>query len=267
MKTNLSFLTLLFCVGTALAQNFQQVLPGGLANVEGNSSLAEPFNSPSFRFQQVFAASEFAYLGPGTTARVDLITFRIDGASASQVALFFGGSSVALSSTQRGVDELSQVFADNLGSDAVSVWSGALSLGSFAQPGAMPQAWQFQGSIPVTTPFYYNPAMGNLLLDIVAAGGRAFLPGALDAQNIAGDSVSTLFALDGNSSIGIADTRGLVVRFDITIVPEPDTWLLVTAAAAALFAVRRWNCFGPKLSARDARRLVKFPNLRARPKA
>lgn len=166
MKTLAQFLAFSCCLTMHAAQ--QIVVPGDLANVEGNSSAAAPFNSRSFRFQQVFGASQFA-IPAGMSARIDGISLRVDGAATDDVLLFFGGSSVKLSTTQRMPDTLSPVFADNRGVDAVTIWSGALSLSGDPSSSALPAP--FNPVIPVTTAFYYNPSQGNLLLDVSGFGG------------------------------------------------------------------------------------------------
>jgi hypothetical protein len=223
--------------GAALAQPTPIVVPNGLANVEGNSSGTEPFNSTSFRFQQVFDASQFA-IPPGASGLVNSISFRVDGATTSNVLLFFGGSSWTLSTTTRSPDGLSPAFADNRGADAVTAFNGAFGFGGNPPVPGMPGEFQ-NPTVILTSEFYYIPLRGNLLLDVSGAGGQAFLPGSLDAYSLVGDSISWVWSADGNSASGTANTLGLVTRFDVTIVPEPATWLLGLAGLALLVVFRR----------------------------
>jgi len=191
MKTRILLSLLLFWAPIAFlraATNF--VVPGGGANVEGNSSMADPFNSTTFRFQQVFDASQFAWIG-NATARIDSISFRIDGGSTNNVILFFGGASAVLSTTQKSPDALSTTFADNRGPNAVTIFSGAISFAGDPVPGGPP--YPFNETIQGATAFFYVPSQGNLLLDMAGAGGRAFLPGSLDAELVSGDSISSVF--------------------------------------------------------------------------
>jgi len=222
------------------AADQQLVVPNGLANVEGNSSMADPFNSTSFRFQQVFDASQFAFLGSGT-ARIDQISFRIDGASTSDVILFFGDGSVTLSTTQKKPDSLSPVFADNRGLDAVTVFNNALSFGGLRQPSTAP--YDFHATLGGTTPFYYSPSQGNLLIEIAGVAGQPFLPGALDAQFDTGDSLSRVFATSNLAPSGTADSLGLVTEFDIAVIPEPATLAIITLGMSAIFGA--WFLKGP----------------------
>jgi hypothetical protein len=226
-----------FCTCAAVAQPAQIVVPGGLANVEGNSSASQPFNSTSFRFQQVFDASQFA-IPAGSSGRIDNISFRIDGASRSDVLLYFGGSSWTLSTTPREPDELSLTFSDNRGADAVTAFNGAFGFGG--NPPALGMPGEFQNpTVILTSEFFYVPSQGNLLLDVAGSGGQAFLPGRLDAHAVTGDGTSWVWSADGNSVMGRVETSGLVTRFDITVIPEPATWLLAMLGFAAMVVFKR----------------------------
>ena len=219
----------------ALAQGVV-VVPNGFANVEGNSSTSDPFTSSSFRLQMVIDASQFA-IPPGASGRINSISFRIDGASSGNVAYSFDGGSLTASTTTRAPDGLSSVFADNVGANPVTVFSGAVAFGNFRLAGANPQP--FGSRILATTPFWYQPSQGNLLIDIAGAGGFTIFPGALDAQLASGDSVSRVFATSDLSEFGTVDTLGLVTRFDLTIVPEPSTCAL--AVLGLLLGAALWR--------------------------
>ena len=76
------------------------------------------------------------------------------------------------------------------------------------------------------TPFLYNPADGNLLIEI-----RNFEPipppyipqlvaGVLDAWETTIDTISRVYAHDVNATNGIADTLGLSTEFLVTPLPE-----------------------------------------------
>src|SRR5207247_4807945 len=136
----------------------------------------------------------------------------------------FDGASVSLSTTLRGPDNLSPVFADNVGPDRVTVFTGSLGFGAAYQPGASPQP--LAENITLTTPFYYSPSQGNLLVDIRGVSGHVFFTGDLDAESTTGDAVSRVLAFSNLATTGTADTLGLVTGFNITVVPEPTAWLL-----------------------------------------
>ncbi len=236
MKRIVQMFALLLVGSNALAQGtLSFAVPNAQANSEGNSSTSDPFTSSSFRFQQVFSASEF-----GTTPFIiNSIAFRIDGASTGPVGWSFGGGSLQLSTTTRTPDSLSPIFADNIGSDVRTIFNGAFGIGGSYQPGANPQP--FSQNIPGSSSFIYNPAQGNLLLDIRGRSGLTLFPGSMDGQSTVGDSVSWVFANSELPASGTANTFGLITRFDVTVVPEPATWMLGFLGWVVLVLFRRWR--------------------------
>jgi len=214
------------------------VEPNDRANAEGNSSESDVINTPFFRMQILFDASQFSFLSsaPGVTNALSRISFRVDGASTGGAASAFDGSTVSLSITPRTSDNLSSVFADNVGVNRVVVYNGALGFGAGYVEGQSPQP--FADSIVIHNPFYYLPAQVNLLLEIKAVSGRAALPGALDAQDVMGDSVSRVYADSINALTGTPDSLGLVTRFDFVVIPEPLPWRLALQAAIIACFVR-----------------------------
>src|SRR4051794_14046382 len=111
MKMKGSILVLLLSVSAALGQENFTVVPGGLANVEGNSASGDIFNSTPSQLVQVFSAFDFGF-PIGASGRVTSISFRIDGGS-GQSFVGFRNIAVALSTTTRSPDSLSPVFNDN----------------------------------------------------------------------------------------------------------------------------------------------------------
>jgi len=240
MKKHIQILLLVFCARSMLAQQIHIPVPNNLGNTEGNSSMSDFLNSSSFRMQMVFDASQFASLSsaPGVSNSVNSISLRLDGASTRDVVYLFNGGSVTLSTTAKQPDGLSPTFADNVGANAVTVYNGALEFGAAYQAGKNPQP--FAADILLTSPFFYSPAQGNLLVDIRGVSGQSLGAGALDAESSQGDSVSRVFALSNLADTGTADTLGLVARFDITVVPEPSYWALIGAGTmlVAIYKVR-----------------------------
>jgi hypothetical protein len=115
---------------------------------------------------RIFDASQFAALsGPSLLTQFAWRPDRILGQS--------GPRSVNLriyaSTTTRSVAGLSMTFADNLGADNTLVFNGTLNwtTGNLPGPG---NTRQFDIVFPCTTPFLYDPAAGNLLLDMQLSG-------------------------------------------------------------------------------------------------
>jgi hypothetical protein len=113
------------------------------------------------------------------------------------------------------VDGLSTIFDNNRGPNVVPVYLGSLPLSSACiGPASGPK--NFDIVINLRTPFFYNPARGNLLMDVWNYNGGSST--YFDAINSFGDSVSRLYTFLGdNATTGQTDSSGLVTAF--TIVP------------------------------------------------
>jgi len=225
---SIGFLAILACVAVAVSTAHADVIvPGALAGVEGNSNNAFPFNISAFalssqRYQQVYSATEFA-----GAVLISGIAFRPDATIGSAFSSTLPSIQISLSTTSAAVDGLSTTFANNVGGNVTSVFSGALPMSSsFTGPAGGPK--QFDISITLTTLFFYDPALGNLLLDVRNFGAGTTTQ--FDAQ-FSSDSISRVFTFSPagvNSPIGQTDTGGLVTKFTTTTVPEPSSLFLLS---------------------------------------
>jgi len=215
------FLTRLAVATTLLVSPLQAQVVGGPATDEN----CFPFGclyagNPSTRYQQVYSASAFAPINIGS------ISFFLGASSAG--SLNSGTYSFYLSTTTAPVNGLSTTMDNNVGADAALF--GVFQLTG----GAAPSVLSFSGA-----PFQYNPANGNLLLDIRVSGlthptgGFAYYQGRHDAAN-------TVTSRMHDFGLG-AEHYGLVTEFTAasTVVPEPSTWVLMAAGLAGLAVVAR----------------------------
>jgi hypothetical protein len=219
------------------------VAPGGFATTEGDSNNTLPFSAgglTSMRYQQVYAAADFALLNPAG-GTITQILFRPDG-SYGGVSGTIPSIRIDLSTTTVNENTMTSSFALNRGADATIVYGGAtgapLTLSSaFTGPDGGPKA--FDIVINLSTPFFYRPSLGNLLLDV-----HVYTPedtGIFDATYIDGDGTARLNSYNdgGDSTFGYYDTGGLITAFTATPAPEPGTAGLLLLGGTALLGLRR----------------------------
>ncbi len=140
-----------------------------------------------------------------------------------------------LSTTAKAPDALSPTFAANVGPDEKQVFSGPLQV-DVVSSSSSDEPQSFEIVINFQVPFLYNPAKGNLLVDIRNAQGGTQNPPLdqeIDASTAAHDAVSRAFNYgDANARIvgkiggtDEVDTLGLVTQFGTTTHPATTSSL------------------------------------------
>ncbi|MCI0682029.1 MAG: LamG domain-containing protein, partial [Gemmataceae bacterium] len=152
--------------------------PAGLAASEGDTHVGVGVASP-YRFQQIVAAADFA--GP---VLITGFRARPDTALGSAFSSTYADYRVQFSTTATAAGAISTTFASNIGANVVTVYSGSATVGS-AFTGQSGGPKDFDIVVTLTTPFLYNPAAGNLLIDILTSSG-ATVAYNIDAQNLGG---------------------------------------------------------------------------------
>ncbi len=219
------------CVATELRAAVV-VVPNTLATNDGNSFNTSPSSSASVREQQIYDASQF-----GALSRPSLLTqfaWRPDTIPGPSGPRSFT-LQIHAATTTRSVAGLSTTFADNLGANNTLVFDGTVNAttGNLPGPG---NTRQFDYVFTLTTPFLYDPAAGNLVLDLqFEANGSA-----IRIDLVSGDPTVREVA-NGFSSTG---TSGSSLPFakptQFTFVPEPATGALLGLGAAG-FLCRRFG--------------------------
>ncbi|HWY40412.1 MAG TPA: alkaline phosphatase family protein [Chthoniobacterales bacterium] len=193
------------------------VVPNEWSTAQGDTGNLLPlFSAQPIRYQQVFDASQFSRLNPGG-GLINRIRFRGHGPGVPFTATV-PQLQVNLSTTSKTPDGLSSTFADNVGSDNTQVFSGPLQTAVTFTGGAT----NFEVVVNFTTPFFYNPAKGNLLLDIRNSQGAVEGPPndqELDGTSASGDSISRVYSYGDVTAPTAGQTGG---------VDEKDTYGLIT---------------------------------------
>jgi hypothetical protein len=176
-------------------------------------------------YQQVYTSSLF----PGPMLITSLAFYDTQGGP-GPTFMNSGTWTISLSTTSVDWNTISGNPSDNIGSDNTLVFSGNLY-----------QPWTFPDTllIALATPFSYNPADGNLLMDVEVSGASA--PGGTIMFDANGDSTGYFNGntIMGRQYHGYTDHGfGLVTGFDTTV-PEPATFVLLGAGLLALGLLRR----------------------------
>jgi len=230
--TLISVLLLVSFSDPARAQvTFVYAPPEVQASDDGNADI-RPFERGPARLQQVYDASMFSSLEPSGGGFIAVISFRVDLSNGRPFGALIENMQINMSTTAREPDGLSAVFSENSGlGDVITV--GPRSVGLFSLAGG------FDMRIRLDTPFFYNPAQGNLLLDFQIFRGivpdefpRPGDRAILDAFNVVGDSVSSVYGQDifglNMPTTGQPSSLGMATEFIVTPVPEPATLTLLT---------------------------------------
>src|SRR6266566_6460826 len=139
------------------------VVPNNLMNTNGNDASRLPFGYlGEVRYQQVYDASQFSLvpLGGAFLTRIFLI---VDCSSTK--TWLVTNLQVNVSTTAKGPDSLSPVFAENIGTDDIVTFGPGAYAPSLAGCGN-----SFASAIEVNVPFFYDPTKGNLLFDLRSSG-------------------------------------------------------------------------------------------------
>jgi len=127
---------------------------------------------------------------------------------------------VSFSTTSKGPDQLSATLSSNVGPNATLVFGP----GTYSVGGGSPDCQGgFSSGLELDAPFYYDPAKGNLVMDLRSDGVIPFNPPffAGDAVNVLGDSVSRAYGIPSSTNRATQiDTIGLPTMFVFHEVPS-----------------------------------------------
>jgi hypothetical protein len=228
------------------------VVPNSLATVEGGTSNAFPFSnlSQNHHYQQVYAAGEFAAV-PGPRRLIG-VRFRPNGTSTFSPWSITITADLRFSVTQLGPDQLTATFASNVGANEATVFSGQMSYGTQQSGPAATPPLAFDIEILFQTPYTYDPAAGNLLMDLNRTTTSFTTNRFIDAQNTVGDGISRVYTSTANDPTGSVDSIGLVTQFIFEPIGGGCYANCDASTATPVLNVADFTCFLQKFAGGDA---------------
>ena len=149
------------------------VIPNGFETLEGNSwqnTNMEDTNPPGFRQQFIISHLQFESLkGP---VLITGIQNRPDARVTSRRSFTYSDVEIRMSTTEKTPETMSTRFANNIGTGETLVYSGDIVLSTEGAKGLK----DFEYVIEFETPFYYDPAEGDLVFEFKCHGGFSGTP-------------------------------------------------------------------------------------------
>lgn len=212
MKTNLIPLFLAACLGSCVMIELRAqvvVVPNSLATNDGNGTSTSTAGPASVRWLQIYDASQFGALsGPSFLTQ---FAYRPDR-TRDQSGPRSWALRIYASTTSRSVAGISTTFAANHGTNKTLVFDGTVNVLTENLPGPG-NTRQFDYVFPFTTPFLYDPAAGNLVLDLQIEGSGSAL--TFDTVSAPNPGIARIFAFASTATTGDvwADTHVTQLTF------------------------------------------------------
>jgi PEP-CTERM motif len=179
----------------------------------------------SGNYQQVYNKTGFS--GPITITAVQFARDTTLGAGPANL----GNYTLSVSTTAAAVDALSPVYAANIGGNNTQVFNGTL-------------ASSYDGTLltlTFSTPFIYNPAGGNLLLDFVISNPTNSSSIFFKADNGNAGGVYSRMQNFGSGTTGYGLQTTFIYGNAVGAVPEPATWAMMLAGFGIVGGTMRYR--------------------------
>jgi len=177
-------------LAAAATAQLSVVIPAGCDVAAGNSSNAFPWGTaaatwPGLRLMCIYDAVNFTSQTVTGPILINRLRWRPNDGAAAFAGGTFQQADVRLSTCPVNYTSLTTNFATNHGPDLTTVYSGPVvhSAGSGGTVG-VPAAWTVD--VVLTTPFLYDPAAGDLVIDCDYPGGANFQGGTLPQMDVHG---------------------------------------------------------------------------------
>lgn len=205
-------------LSTVATAQLSVVIPNGTANAPGNSSNAFPWGTsaatwPGLRLMCVYGSVNFTAQNVSAPILINQLKWRPNDTTGAVTGGTFATATVELSTSPTGFGGITTNYATNHGADRTVVYSGSVvHTPTPGSAGWTPQSWCVD--IMLTTPFLYDPAAGDLVIDVDYPTG-SFSGGSVGQMDVEGanSNAARIFA----SSMypvanGMTQNHGVVVE-------------------------------------------------------
>jgi hypothetical protein len=235
-------LHILFCLSAVCvsqAQGTLVVVPNEYENKDAETSSAgPPFTQDSAtRYQMLYANNQFLSALPAG-GWISAIAFRVDKTHPLDVSVQVNKLEIRVSTSSRTVEAMSFTFAENVGADEVVVLPPDSSFMLTSGHGGNPNPFSIR--IPFTTPFFYNPNTGSLVVDFLVHQGfrvGAALDVTPDSNPKAMAAAAGLF--DSPKASFVTRGGGYIAAFEVVPIPEPSPSILLLVGISTLIILRK----------------------------
>src|SRR5262245_56538401 len=202
MRTTLSASAAGLLIAAFAPAQLTHTIPNGTATRAGNTSNAFPCGSdaagsPGLRLMAAYGSVNFTAATPPTSTPIVItrLKWRADDNTASWSGGTFGTASVRMSTAAVTWSAVTTNFATNHGPDLTLVYQGPVNVigGTSNGVGVVPPTVV---DLALSSPFRYDPSLGDLVIDVDYPGGANFAGGAVGQMDVetSGSNSSRVYA-------------------------------------------------------------------------
>jgi hypothetical protein len=214
------------------------VVPNTLATNDGNSFVTSPTGGPtSVREMTIYDASQFGELsGPSFLTQFAWRPDTTPGPSGPRSLTL----RIYASTTSRSAAGISTTFAENHGANHTLVFDGPLIWATANLPGPG-NTRQFDVVFPFTTPFLYDPAAGNLVLEMqFSANGESIRVDTVSGNLTINKVVNTSSSAATTGGFGVPQVTQFTFRTILSVrQTETNTVLISWPAPSTGFELQQ----------------------------
>jgi PKD repeat protein len=143
------------------------VVPAVAAAADGNSSTTYPFDIAAGRYLYIYDSSHFTAAGVTAPILITQIRYRANAATATWTG---SSATMQMDLSTAPIDHLavSTTWNANHGANRATVFNGALAIPAGTSAAGTPGP--FHVTVPLATPFFYDPNLGDLTIDTIHSG-------------------------------------------------------------------------------------------------